>query len=189
MDETRSELPDAVQQSLMRIHNARGPMGLPMMSIIEGHLLSFKLRKSADESNKAALHLWGLMVPAIARVAEAAVRPLIQAQYQNSWLPIPPTPTPGVAPFDGRPVLLLSRPHEAAFPDADGKVISFSARVAIGLWNPDGTSWVPGSAPKITMELKVTGVWESEGAWFEPGEVSHYQPLAPLPPPPAEGGR
>jgi len=44
----------------------------------------------------------------------------------------------------------------------------------IARWNPDMDSWVGN-------ELKVTGCWETEDAWFEPGDPTHWCAL-PEPP-------
>ena len=92
------------------------------------------------------------------------------------WQPIE------TAPKDGRAVLLLSVPYEMdAGPNGKCQI---AAKVAIGHWFAQGTSWVDelGRADSDNAyTLAVTGVWFSGGGWFQPNEVSHWQPL-PDPP-------
>ena len=80
----------------------------------------------------------------------------------SPWLPLPATPTPGVAPFDGEEWLVCNA-------------------ASSGPWA--GT--------------KCVATWSdspSYGGWLDTVEglsfpATHYQPIAPLPPPPVrEGG-
>lgn len=73
----------------------------------------------------------------------------------TAWLPIDDEAKSGF-------VLLLTRRKPRTF--------------HVGKWNPKGSSWEPGQA-----RLMRTGVWDSEGGWFEPSEVTHYIPI-PSPP-------
>jgi hypothetical protein len=82
------------------------------------------------------------------------------------WRPIE------TAPKDGSAILLLS----AAYEDELGV---HPARVAIGHWHAEGTSWVDemGRLDGDSYTLAVTGVWFSGGGWFQPNEVTHWQLL------------
>lgn len=81
----------------------------------------------------------------------AELRAMATALSASPWLPIPPTPTPGVAPFDGNRHLVFS---------AAGTVIAY--------WCDTSKSWRDDEYGRLTCD------------------PTHY---APLPPPPAEGGR
>jgi predicted RNase H-like HicB family nuclease len=89
----------------------------------------------------------------------------------NIWLPIE------TAPKDGSAILLLSAPYE------DAQTGAHPAKVAIGHWWPEGSSWVPEGPhkEKEVYTLQQAGVWLSGGGWFQPNEVTHWAPL-PLPP-------
>jgi hypothetical protein len=94
----------------------------------------------------------------------------------NKWQPIE------TAPKDGTVILLLSNEDEI-----DGA--RRPAKCALGYWHPKGTAWCdqygrfPSEAgfDEDTMALHVTGVWFSGGGWFQPDDVTHWQPL-PEPP-------
>ncbi|MCI0391875.1 MAG: DUF551 domain-containing protein [Acidobacteria bacterium] len=94
------------------------------------------------------------------------------------------------APKDGRAVLLLSRPYTTfSFEEA----IHYPAKVAIGYWDPAGSSWVhefgarvlagvsSGAGQGETVTLAQTGVWLSGGGWFQPDEVTHWMQLPAAP--------
>lgn len=94
----------------------------------------------------------------------------------SDWQPIE------TAPKDGSAVLLLSIPYE--MDTGPNGIHQVPAKVAIGYWWPDGTSWVDelGRADcDHAYTLAKTGVWASGGGWFQPNEVSHWMPL-PQPP-------
>jgi hypothetical protein len=95
------------------------------------------------------------------------------------WQPIE------TAPKDGTPVFLLSA-HQTIDAGVNG-VWENPPRAYIGVWNPDGDSWTDelGNLDPANGEictLTVTGTWSSGGGWFQPNEVTHWQPL-PAPPP------
>lgn len=72
-----------------------------------------------------------------------------------TWQPI------STAPKDGTPIIVAG-PSEKGW------------CYGVAFWNPNGNSWVGDC-------LEVTGIWETGSAWFEPDEVTHWQPL-PAPP-------
>jgi hypothetical protein len=83
------------------------------------------------------------------------------------------------APKDGTPIWLLTK----AYADPGDPPIFHPARCSIGKWNPDGNSWTDeyGSLDgEDVCQLTVTGVWASGGGWFQPNEVTHWQPLPTL---------
>jgi len=94
----------------------------------------------------------------------------------SDWQPIE------TAPKDGRAILLLSTGDTFTDP-FDGSVTDRPPQIAIGKWCPEGTSWVDrqGGFSGPAYDLAVTGVWSSEGGWFQPNEVTHWQPLPPPP--------
>lgn len=93
----------------------------------------------------------------------------------SDWQPIE------TAPKDGRAILLLSAGD--TFTEFDGSITERPPQIAIGKWWPDGTSWVDrhGGFHGPAYDLAITGVWKSEGGWFQPNEVTHWQPLPPPP--------
>ncbi len=84
------------------------------------------------------------------------------------------------APKDGRSILLLSVAYDD---EIQGNVIHHPAKCAIGRWDPEGTSWVDeyGELTGDCHHLEETGLWYSGFGWFQPNEVSHWQPI-PSPP-------
>lgn len=94
---------------------------------------------------------------------------------QGNWQPV------SNAPKDRTCILLLSAAYED---EIQGEIFTYPPKIAIGYWNPEGSSWVPDGPPHeedSSCTLAVTGVWNSGGGWFQPDEVTHWQPL-PLPP-------
>lgn len=92
------------------------------------------------------------------------------------------------APKDGRAVLLLSLAYDT-HNDADDTTYHHPAKCHIGKWNPAGDSWTDelgGYAGEICT-LTVTGGWDSGGGWFEPNEITHWQPLPAAPSAPSVG--
>ncbi len=87
------------------------------------------------------------------------------------------------APKDGSLILLLSVEQETE--DEAGRVVKLPPRMALGKWWTEGDSWVDhhgfGDNNSERYHLEVTGVWESGFGWFEPGEVTHWAPVPPLP--------
>lgn len=100
--------------------------------------------------------------------------PFIPEKVERGWQPIE------TAPRDGRAILLLALPYTSPANEWC-EAIHHPARVNIGQWNADGDSWVPEDHTQETYVLKVTGVWDSGGGWFQPDEISHWMPL-PAPP-------
>jgi len=88
------------------------------------------------------------------------------------------------APKDGTLILLLSAEYTVEA-DEWSPEIHHSPQVALGMWNPDGTSWVDkyGLLGGDCHRLEVTGFWSSEGGWFQPNEVTHWSPIPALPTP------
>ena len=81
------------------------------------------------------------------------------------------------APKDGRLVVLLSRGDQIE--TADETIIRLPT-CFLGKWDPDGDSWVdrdgnPNCADAYT--LSVTGVWDCEGGWLQPDEVTNWSPV------------
>lgn len=89
----------------------------------------------------------------------------------NIWRPIE------TAPKDGSAILLLSAPYE------DAQTGAHPAKVAIGHWDPEGSSWVDelGLLKGKAYTLAETGFWLSGSGWFQPNEVTHWAPLPPAP--------
>lgn len=87
------------------------------------------------------------------------------------------------APKDKRAVLLLSAGDNFDWGRELGGIQRRPPVLAIGHWDPEGDAWVDeyGSLEGDACRLAITGVWLSGGGWFEPNEVTHWQPL-PLPP-------
>ncbi len=87
----------------------------------------------------------------------------------------PAQPEPGYpwqpiadAPRDGTPVYLLSAPYHSGEPENR----TIPSEIFLGQWNPDGVPWVGDD-----LFNTGTGKWRSCGAWFEPGEVTHFMPM------------
>lgn len=93
--------------------------------------------------------------------------------YPGTWYPI------DTAPQDGSLVFLLSEAYDAEM--IKGETTHFPPRVALGKWDPEGTSWVDENGriggPGEAYTLAVTGTWDSRGGWFQPDEVTHWSPL------------
>ena len=91
------------------------------------------------------------------------------------WKPIE------TAPKDGTAILLLSAPYEDIVFD---EAVNHPARIAIGHWWAEGSSWVPDGPLRedAVYTLQQTGVWSSGGGWFQPDEVTHWMPLPPANP-------
>lgn len=81
------------------------------------------------------------------------------------------------APKDGRAILLLSTAYDTDSGEANGGIVHFPPKVAIGHWWAEGTSWVcEGAHPeKSIYTLAKTGIWLSGGGWFQPDEVTHWR--------------
>lgn len=161
-----------------------------MMAIVEGAMLRARAMDPLD------MHAWAFTrhktVDAIISLlggqgdssSRASPSPPDAARHGSdetsepsaAWRPIES------APRDGAPILLLSVAYTTDA-DAWSPEIHHGAAVAIGKWNPDGTSWVDrhGSLEGAAERLQVTGTWSSDGGWFQPNEVTHWQPL-PEPP-------
>src|SRR4051812_8244374 len=94
-----------------------------------------------------------------------------QIENLSKWQPIE------TAPRDGRAILLLSKPYDANFGEQNGGLTHFPAKVAIGHWWAEGTSWVcEGAHPQDSAyTLAKTGIWLSGGGWFQPDEVTHWR--------------
>ena len=91
----------------------------------------------------------------------------------QQWHPIT------TSPKDGRAIFLLSAPDEI-----DG--YARPAKCHIGYWDTEGTAWVDengqcGRLSDTCYTLAQTGIWVSDGGWFQPNEVTHWMSL-PLPP-------
>lgn len=92
------------------------------------------------------------------------------------------------APKDGTCVLLLSKEHTDPA-DVNGGPYHHPAKCAIGHWHAEGSSWCDDYGrfpddPEVNddaINLHITGVWSSGSGWFQPNEVTHWQPL-PAPP-------
>lgn len=121
-------------------------------------------------------HAKKILAPPIAPVAtvaevEVALVEVDALKTATEWQPIE------TAPKDGSAILLLSAPYE------DNQTGSHPAKVAIGHWWAEGSSWVSDGPHKEdeVYSLQQTGVWLSGGGWFQPNEVTHWMPLPAAP--------
>lgn len=82
------------------------------------------------------------------------------------------------APKDGRLIVLLSKGD--TIEDGDGEIFERQPSCYLGLWNPEGDSWVDRDGNlngDSVYTLAVTGTWDCEGGWLQPNEVTHWSPI------------
>jgi hypothetical protein len=120
--------------------------------------------------------VWDLSNQDTDDIADLALTQTALLLDASPWQPIE------TAPKDGSAVLLLSAAYE------DAQTGSHPAKVAIGHWYAEGTSWVDehGLLGGDSYTLAITGAWFSGGGWFQPNEVTHWMPIPKAPDAPAE---